>query len=73
MPSIQDPLQARFHAWALKAVDAASGLLQLYTKLGDGQQRHRAIRVLEIVRAWLTQYPSKPQRLPQGIAIDAER
>jgi hypothetical protein len=66
MPSAQDPLHARLHAWALQAVDAASGLLQLYSKLGDGQQRHRAIRVLDIVRAWLAQYPGKAQRLPPG-------
>ena len=66
MQSVQDPLQARLHAWALQAEDSASGLLQLYAKLGDGQQRHRAIRVLDIVRAWLAQYPSKPQRQPPG-------
>ena len=66
MSSTQDPLQARLHAWALQAEGAASGLLQLYAKLGDGQQRHRAIRVLDIVRAWLAQYPGKPQRLHPG-------
>lgn len=72
MPSTQDPLQARLHAWALQAVDAASGLLQLYTKLGDGRQRHRAIRVLDVVRAWLGQYPAKPQRLPPGPPLQPE-
>jgi hypothetical protein len=72
MPPTQDPLQARLHAWALQAEAAASGLLQLYTKLGDGQQRHRAIRVLDIVRAWLAQYPGKPQRLPPGPALQPE-
>ena len=66
MLSAKDPLQTRLHAWALQAVDAAFSLLQLYVKLGDGQQRHRAIGVLDIVRAWLAQYPSKPQRLPPG-------
>lgn len=66
MPYPQDPLQTRLHAWALQAEGAASGLLHLYAKLGDGQQRHRAVRVLDIVRAWLAQYPSKPQRLPSG-------
>ena len=72
MPSTQDPLQARLHAWALQAVDAASVLLQLYTKLGDGPQRHRSIRVLDIVRAWLAQYPGKPQHLPQGPPLQPE-
>ena len=72
MPSTQDPLQARLHAWALQAVDAASGLLQLYTKLGDGRQRHRSIRVLDIVRAWLAQYPGKPQRLPPSPPLQPE-
>jgi hypothetical protein len=72
MPSTQDLLQARLHAWALQAVDAASGLLQLYTKLGDGRQRHRAIRVLDIMRAWLAQYPGKPQRLPPGPPLQPE-
>ncbi len=72
MPSIQDPLQARLHAWALQAVDAASALLQLYTKLGDGQQRHRSIRVLDIVRAWLAQYPGRPQRLAPGPPLQPE-
>jgi len=72
MPSTQDPLQARLHAWALQAVDAASALLQLYTKLGDGPQRHRSIRVLDIVRAWLAQYPGKPQHLPQGPPLQPE-
>jgi len=66
MPSPQDQIQARLHAWALQAEDASSALLQFYTKLGDGQQRHRAIRVLDIARGWLAQYPSKPQRLPPG-------
>ena len=66
MQSVQDPLQARLHTWALQAEDGASALVHLYAKLGDGQQRHRAIRVLDIVRAWLAQYPSKPQRLPAG-------
>jgi hypothetical protein len=66
MPAVEAPLQARLHAWALQAEDTASGLLHLYAKLGDGQQRHRAIRVLDIVRAWLAQYPRKPQRLPPG-------
>jgi len=72
MPSTQDPLQARLHAWALQAEDAASGLLQLYAKLGDGQQRHRAIRILDIVRAWLAQYPGKPQRMPPGPPLQPE-
>ena len=72
MPSTQDPLQARLHAWALQAEDAASGLLYLYAKLGDGQQRHRSIRVLDIVRAWLAQYPGKPQHLPQGPPLQPE-
>jgi hypothetical protein len=72
MPSIQDPLQARLHAWALQAVDAASSLLLLYTKLGDGQQRQRAIRVLDVVRAWLAQYPGNPQRLPPGPPLQPE-
>jgi hypothetical protein len=72
MPSIQDPLQARLHAWALQAVDAASALLQLYTKLGDGRQRHRSIRVLDIVRAWLAQYPGKPQHLPPGPPVQPD-
>jgi len=66
MQPVQDPLQARLHAWALQAEEAASGLLHLYAKLGDGQQRHRAIRVLDIVRAWLAQYPGKPQHLQPG-------
>jgi len=66
MQPVQDPLQARLHAWALQAEEAASGLLHLYAKLGDGQQRHRAIRVLDIVRAWLAQYPGKPQHLRPG-------
>ena len=72
MPVVQDPLQARLHAWALQAEDAGSGLLHLYAKLGDGQQRHRAIRVLDIVRAWLAQYPSKPQRLPPGPPVQPD-
>ena len=72
MSSTQDPLQARLHAWALQAVDAASALLQLYTKLSDGPQRHRAIRVLDVVRAWLAQYPAKPQRLPPGPPVQPE-
>ena len=72
MPSIQDLLQARLHTWALQAVDAASGLLQLYTKLGDGRQRHQAIRVLDIVRAWLAQYPSMPQRPPPAPPLQPE-
>jgi hypothetical protein len=66
MQSVQDPLQVRLHAWALQAEGAGADLLHLYGKLGDGQQRHRAIRVLDIVRAWLAQYPGKPQRLPPG-------
>ena len=72
MPSAQDPLQARLHAWALQAVDAASALLQLYTKLGDGPQGHRSIRVLEIVKAWLAQYPGKPQRPTPGPPLQPE-
>ena len=72
MPPDQDPLQARLHGWALQAEEAASGLLHLYAKLGDGQQRHRAIRVLDIVRAWLAQYPSKPQRLPPGPPVQVD-
>ena len=72
MQLIQDPLQAQLHAWALQAVDAASRLLQLYTKLADGRQRHRAIRVLDIVRAWLAQYPGRLQRLPPSPPIDPE-
>ena len=66
MPPYQDPLQARLHTWALQAEDAASGLLHLYAKLGDGQQRHRSVRVLDIVRARLAQYPAMPQHLPPG-------
>lgn len=66
MQPVQDPLQARLHTWALQAEGAGADLLHLYAKLGDGQQRHRAIRVLDIVRSWLAQYSGKPQRLPPG-------
>ena len=72
MPVVQDPLQARLHAWALQAEDAGSGLLHLYAKLGDGQQRHRAIRVLDIVRGWLAQYPAMPQHLPPGPPLQSD-
>jgi len=40
--------------------------------LADGRQRYRAIRVLDVIRAWLAQYPDKPQRLPPGPPIDPE-
>ena len=72
MQSVQDPLQARLHTWALQAEDAASALVQLYAKLGDGQQRHRAIRVLDIIRGWLAQYPARPQHLPPGPSIQPD-
>jgi hypothetical protein len=56
----------------VQAEGAGVDLLHLYAKLGDGQQRHRAIRVLDTIRAWLAQYPSKPQRMPPGPPVEPD-
>jgi len=72
MPDEPDLLKLCLNAWARQAQGAATGLLQLYTRLGNSSQRQRANCILDSSRNWLARNPLKLPKAPPAPPLPAE-